>query len=485
MATSCEICGGSTSARGTYRALDDAGQTVRDFPAVECAKCGHVFPDADQIGEMRPSQVPSSVRIRCARRVPADSEGEWPGQVRGLGHGGQTTSPVSASMRDASGREAVGHTVLVVEDDIAARGALERVLFAAGYRVSVARDGPDATESVMVRSFDVIISGEFVRETSGITLLRAIRSRDLDVPVLLLTEAPSPETAAMAEALGATGYLTKPLRGADLISSVEHARTLGTLMKAKRDALALGTRTEGTIVRRSGLDVTLARALAATRIATQPIVDPRQWHVFAQEVVVGSDEPMMATSAQLFEAAERLGRLRELGRAVRSLAAESPATDGAKLFVRLHASDLTDEDLYSPSAPLSKIAKRVVLEVAEGAPLEDIPDLGVRVAKLRAIGFQLCIDDFGTAHAGLTRFMHLAPCFAKLSSLLVRGIHADGPRMEIVRSIGACCARLRIGLIAPGVDDTADRDALAALGCHLQQGSLFGSPTRAFAAPSP
>ena len=357
MATSCEICGGSTSARGTYRALDDAGQTVRDFPAVECAKCGHVFPDADQIGEMRPSQVPSSVRIRCARRVPADLEGEWPGQVRGLGHGGQTTSPVSASMRDASGREAVGHTVLVVEDDIAARGALERVLFAAGYRVSVARDGPDATESVMVRSFDVIISGEFVRETSGITLLRAIRSRDLDVPVLLLTEAPSPETAAMAEALGATGYLTKPLRGADLISSVEHARTLGTLMKAKRDALALGTRTEGTIVRRSGLDVTLARALAATRIATQPIVDPRQWHVFAQEVVVGSDEPMMATSAQLFEAAERLGRLRELGRAVRSLAAESPATDGAKLFVRLHASDLTDED--------SVLAKRSAIQDRE------------------------------------------------------------------------------------------------------------------------
>ena len=120
---------------------------------------------------------------------------------------------------------------------------------------------------------------------------------------------------------------------------------------------------------------------------------------------------MMATSAQLFEAAERLGA-GGLGRAVRSLAAESPATDGAKLFVRLHASDLTNKDLYSPSAPLSKIAKRVVLEVAEGAPLEDIPDLGVRVAKLRAIGFQLCIDDFGTAHAGLTRFMHLAPCFA-------------------------------------------------------------------------
>jgi EAL domain-containing protein (putative c-di-GMP-specific phosphodiesterase class I) len=96
----------------------------------------------------------------------------------------------------------------------------------------------------------------------------------------------------------------------------------------------------------------------------------------AFEALLRSDEPLMKSPADMLDAAERLGRLPELGRAVRAhLAAAAPdAPEGVKLFVNLHSVDLNDEELYSRDAPLSRIASRVVLEVTERASLYGVDD---------------------------------------------------------------------------------------------------------------
>ena len=76
----------------------------------------------------------------------------------------------------------------------------------------------------------------------GFALLRAVRARDLDVPVILITGAPTDTTASDAVAYGALRCLTKPVEPSVLARQVVKATRLGRLARVKREALeALGT----------------------------------------------------------------------------------------------------------------------------------------------------------------------------------------------------------------------------------------------------
>ena len=70
-------------------------------------------------------------------------------------------------------------------------------------------------------------------------MLRLIRARDLDVPVVLRTGRPSLETAIEAVEGGALRYLRKPAATAEIIETMDQAVRLGRLARWRRDALAI------------------------------------------------------------------------------------------------------------------------------------------------------------------------------------------------------------------------------------------------------
>ena len=176
--------------------------------------------------------------------------------------------------------------------------------------------------------------------------------------------------------------------------------------------------------------------------------------MFAYEALVRNEEPTLRSPPDLFEAAERLGRLQELGRAVRDRVArtldEQPMS--ALLFINLHAMELDDDSLISADAPLSRHAARVVLEVTERAPLEKIRDVTARVAQLRALGYRIAVDDLGAGYAGLTSFAHLEPEVVKVDMSLIRGIDRSPMKQKLLGSIVALCRDLGIEIIAEGVE---------------------------------
>jgi EAL domain-containing protein (putative c-di-GMP-specific phosphodiesterase class I) len=215
-------------------------------------------------------------------------------------------------------------------------------------------------------------------------------------------------------------------------------------------------------------------------IAYQPIVSWSRRSVFAYEALVRNEEPTLRSPPDLFEAAERLGRLQDLGRAVRDRVArtldEQPMS--ALLFINLHAMELDDDSLISADAPLSRHAGRVVLEVTERAPLEKIRDVTARVAQLRGLGYRIAIDDLGAGYAGLTSFAHLEPEVVKVDMSLVRGIDRSPMKQKLLRSIVTLCRDLGIEIIAEGVETVTERDALIELGGDLCQGYLFARPEK-------
>jgi EAL domain-containing protein (putative c-di-GMP-specific phosphodiesterase class I) len=375
--------------------------------------------------------------------------------------------------------------LLLVDDDPAVIRAYAAILGRHGVTVETASNGKEAAELVRARSFDVIVSDISMPEMTGIEFLKAVRAHDLDVPVILMTGEPSLESAVRAVEYGAFRYLAKPVAAQELRETVLRAARLHKLAKIKREALALPGAGGGRLGERAALEVRFSWGLSLMWMAFQPIIAWRERRIFGYEALLRSDEPLMKNPADIIDAAERLGRLHELGRAVRAkvaAAASAPESAEVKLFVNLHSADLNDEELYSAAAPLSSIGGRVVLEVTERASLYGVKDVAACVARLTALGFQIAIDDLGAGYAGLTSFTQLEPKFAKLDMSIVRGVDTDSRRQSIIRSMKKLCDELGVLVVAEGVETVAERDMLAELGCDLLQGYLFARPERGFQA---
>ena len=220
-------------------------------------------------------------------------------------------------------------------------------------------------------------------------------------------------------------------------------------------------------------------------MAAQPIVSWRRREIFAYEALLRTDEAALRSPVDFLDAAERLERTHDLGRAIRARVAAGlrDAPPGVTMFVNLHPSDLDDDELYDDAGVLTPLARRVVLEITERAPLDQIRALPTRVARLRELGYRIALDDLGAGYAGLASFAQFEPDVVKIDMSLIQGLEVSAVKQKLVRSIVALCADLGIPLIAEGIERTVELEALAALGGDLCQGFLFARPDRGFPVP--
>jgi EAL domain-containing protein (putative c-di-GMP-specific phosphodiesterase class I) len=368
--------------------------------------------------------------------------------------------------------------ILVAEDDGALCRGIARVLESAGFDVDMAENGVRATTLLGLGTYDAVLTDVRMPGMSGVGVLRAARERDLELPVLLMTIAPDLDSALEALRHGASDYITKPVDMALLERKLRRAVEMNRLAKAKRTVMRVLGSARPEAGDRAGLQITLDRALASLWIAYQPIVDVSTQTVFGQEALLRSREPALPHPSAVLDAAERLGRVHDVGRAVRReapgpMAETSPST---LLFVNLHSSDLMDATLSSASSPLTAMASRVVLEITERASLDDVTDVRGKVAELRLLGFRIALDDLGAGYAGLTSLAELEPEFVKLDMSLVRDIHRDPVKQKLVQSMISMCREMGMQIIAEGIEVAAERDALVGMGCNLLQGYLFARP---------
>lgn len=375
--------------------------------------------------------------------------------------------------------------VLVVDDVAAVRRMLERVLTDKGYAVVSASDGIEAQQLVAAEEFDLVLSDVAMPGADGISLLAAIRARDPELPVILLTGAPTTASAISAVNLAATAYLSKPISPDVLTAEVERAVKLRRLALARRDANEQAGASSATSAEIADLAESFERALAGLFMLYQPIVSWARRTVFANEALVRSSEPSMAHPLALFDAAEKLDRLHDLGRAIRTSCAETFTELGAKsrLFLNLHPHDLLDETLFDPRAVLAPIAQQVVFELTERARLDDVADLRERVAALRAAGYRIAIDDLGAGYSGLNTFATLRPEYVKLDMALVRSVDADPTKQRIARMLVELSTDLNISVVAEGVETRPELDHLVPFGCDLLQGYYFARPGAPFPEP--
>lgn len=385
----------------------------------------------------------------------------------------------------APATESARTSILVVDDDLAVLKVTRRRLERQGHRVVACVSGQEALERLAQETFDAMVSDIRMPGMTGMELLRKVREQDLDLPVVLVTGDPALDSATAAVAYGAFQYLTKPVPSGQLEASVDRAAVLGQLARLKRECMDEATSGVFRVGDRAGADATMAKALADLSIAFQPIVSCRERAIFAYEGLVHYEDQVSLSQAAIVRVAERAGRLADLGRQARAKTAEAMTSSlGWLAFINLHPADLLDDELYSTGAPLSKLASRVVLEIAERGALEAVPAVRERVQDLRRLGYRIGLGDVGTGHSGLNTFVSLEPEFVKLDAPLVHDVHRDSARRKIVGSLAALCHEMDAQIIAEGVESSRERDALAALGCDHMQGPLCAHFGAAFPASS-
>jgi EAL domain-containing protein (putative c-di-GMP-specific phosphodiesterase class I) len=113
-----------------------------------------------------------------------------------------------------------------------------------------------------------------------------------------------------------------------------------------------------------------ATALSGLWMAYQPILRSSDGSLFGYEALVRTAESTLPHPGALFDAAERLGRVHELGRAIRAKVADSLKLFSPKtsVFVNLHPHDLLDDMLFL------MILSRRPSSVSE-SPTNALPDL--------------------------------------------------------------------------------------------------------------
>jgi two-component system response regulator QseB len=129
--------------------------------------------------------------------------------------------------------------LLLVEDDRELSGLLEGLLTDEGYAVTVARDGQQGLHLGLSREWDLLVCDRGLPAIEGVDLLRRLRSRGVQAPVLMLTARGTVADRVDGLDAGAQDYLVKPF---DLEELLARLRALLRRPKEQAPQLSLGTR---------------------------------------------------------------------------------------------------------------------------------------------------------------------------------------------------------------------------------------------------
>jgi EAL domain-containing protein (putative c-di-GMP-specific phosphodiesterase class I) len=118
----------------------------------------------------------------------------------------------------------------------------------------------------------------------------------------------------------------------------------------------------------------------------------------------------------------------------------------------------------------------VILEITESMIMENINASVATMNRLKKMGVQIYIDDFGTGHSSLS-YLQLFPVSAvKIDRSFINKVTANGKNLEIITHIVSLAKSLNFEVIAEGVEMEHQLANIKKLHCGFGQGFLFARP---------
>jgi len=119
-----------------------------------------------------------------------------------------------------AGRATAPNRLLVVDDEFALRQWFTDVLAGSGYHVETAEDGETAWEKLQARHYDLLITDNNMPRVSGVELVKMLRSKDMALPVILISGAMPTQELNRHRYLQVAATLLKPFTAEQLLQTV-------------------------------------------------------------------------------------------------------------------------------------------------------------------------------------------------------------------------------------------------------------------------
>jgi EAL domain-containing protein (putative c-di-GMP-specific phosphodiesterase class I) len=233
------------------------------------------------------------------------------------------------------------------------------------------------------------------------------------------------------------------------------------------------------------LDEVLAEP-GLVRPVFQPIVDLERGVACGFETLARFASALDMPPPAWIEAAYRFGKGERLEALLLDTGLDAAADLPTDCFLTVNVSPraLISQEVAAVLARRTSLA-RIVLEVTEQADVEDYAGLRAVIARIRAAGGSIAVDDAGAGYASLSHILALRPEFVKLDRGLVSGIDRDEAKRAVVESLKTLSGRIGAQVVAEGVERTEEAAALQLLGVPLAQGYALGRPAPAMAPIDP
>ncbi|MBA4329865.1 MAG: GGDEF domain-containing protein [Polaromonas sp.] len=220
----------------------------------------------------------------------------------------------------------------------------------------------------------------------------------------------------------------------------------------------------------------------------QPQVGP-EGHMVGVEALVRWNHPERGLVApnDFITQAEESGLILPLGKWVLDTAcaqlgqwARRPETHKFSIAINVSVRQFRHpefvEQVMAAIASAGISAHRLKLELTESLLANDMDVTIAKMGILKEAGVTLSIDDFGIGYSALSYLKHLPLDQLKIDRNFVKDVLTDPNDAAIARTIIGLAQSLGLGVMAEGVETTAQRDFLARHGCHCFQGYLFCKP---------
>ena len=119
------------------------------------------------------------------------------------------------------------------------------------------------------------------------------------------------------------------------------------------------------------------------------------------------------------------------------------------------------------------------LELTERTVMKDSDEIVNKLVKLKAMGFKISIDDFGTGYSSLSYLNRFPLNYLKIDRSFIQEITNLQDKQAIVEAIILMAHRLRIKVIAEGVETKDQAKLLKHMGCDIIQGYYYSKPLSA------
>jgi EAL domain-containing protein (putative c-di-GMP-specific phosphodiesterase class I) len=132
---------------------------------------------------------------------------------------------------------------------------------------------------------------------------------------------------------------------------------------------------------------------------------------------------------------------------------------------------LADPALGGPAT-----ARRLLIELTETVEVDDMVTAAASIAELRALGIQVCLDDFGAGAAAFRYLREFQVDVVKIDGLYVRRATLGARERSFVTSMVDLAAAVGARVIAEMVETEEEAQLMRLLGVEFGQGWLFGRP---------